>query len=182
MNYLEGRSCRENIIILTSDHGDSLGTDGRWGHEFYLFPENLRVPLIVQVPSRHRASFTSDLRRLAFLNDIAPSLLALLGYEVPNLGSSLGAPLFVAAGLGAGASASRRIRRHVQLRFKLRAASPQRPVTLHGRPRKPRRSSADARSRLNSASLWVATDALRRLSRRAILDGLADIEQLFGLR
>ena len=29
----------DSVIILTSDHGDSLGEEGRWGHAFYLYPE-----------------------------------------------------------------------------------------------------------------------------------------------
>ena len=182
VNYLERKKLlEESIIILTSDHGDSLGTDGRWGHEFYLFPENLRVPLIVQVPSRHRASFTTDLGRLAFLNDIAPSLLALLGYEVPDLGSSLGAPLFVASDqapvprrrdafvvMSSYGSSYGLLRRNGRSLYMVDLVN--------------RKEAALTLDRDPLGEPVAATEALRRLSRRAILDGLADIAQLFGLR
>jgi hypothetical protein len=85
----------DSIIILTSDHGDSLGADGRWGHQFFLFPEDIRIPLIVSLPRAQRAAVTADLSRVAFLTDVTPTLLALLGQPVPDLGPSFGSPLFV---------------------------------------------------------------------------------------
>ena len=39
-----------SVVILTSDHGDSLGDEGRWGHAYTVFPEVIRVPLIVHAP------------------------------------------------------------------------------------------------------------------------------------
>jgi hypothetical protein len=39
-----------SVIVLTSDHGDSLGDEGRIGHAYSLHPEIVRVPLIVHVP------------------------------------------------------------------------------------------------------------------------------------
>ena len=39
-----------SIIVLTSDHGDSLGEGQRWGHGFTAFPEVLRIPLIIHLP------------------------------------------------------------------------------------------------------------------------------------
>src|SRR5438477_10168921 len=85
---------RNSIVILTSDHGDSLGEEGRWGHAYTLFPEIIRVPLIVHLPDALKASVVSDPDRLAFLTDITPSLYFLLGHAA-SIGSELfGAPLF----------------------------------------------------------------------------------------
>jgi hypothetical protein len=33
----------KSIIIVTSDHGESLGVDGNWGHQYFLFPEVVRA-------------------------------------------------------------------------------------------------------------------------------------------
>lgn len=85
----------DSIIIVTSDHGDSLGEQGRWGHAYTVFPEVMRVPLIVHLPAWLRSSVTTDLARPAFLTDITPTLYALLGYAPAPLGSLYGAPLFV---------------------------------------------------------------------------------------
>jgi membrane-anchored protein YejM (alkaline phosphatase superfamily) len=86
-----------SIIILTADHGDSLGEDGNWGHAVWLFPEIVRIPLIVHIPSAMRAAVTTDLARVAFSSDLAPTLDALLGHRVRDLGPLFGAPLFVPA-------------------------------------------------------------------------------------
>jgi len=86
----------DSIIVLTSDHGDLLGDDGRWGHQFYLFPQTIRVPLIVQLPKARRTAVTTDLARLTFLTDVTPTLLALSGLPVPDLDTLHGSPLFVA--------------------------------------------------------------------------------------
>jgi hypothetical protein len=72
-----------SVIILTSDHGDSLGEGQRWGHGFTAFPEVLRIPLIIHVPASLRARLSADLGRLSFSTDITPTLYALLG-EPPS--------------------------------------------------------------------------------------------------
>jgi arylsulfatase A-like enzyme len=99
VTYLKARGRYENsIIVLTSDHGDSLGEDGHWGHGTWLYPEDIRVPLIVRVPDDLRPAVTTDLARIAFSTDIAPTLYALTGRPVRDLGPLFGAPLFVPAG------------------------------------------------------------------------------------
>jgi len=96
VSYLKTNGLYENsVILLTSDHGDSLGSEGRWGHQFFLFPEDIHIPLIVRLPSGRESTLTADLDRITFLTDIAPTLLALLGQPVRNLGPAFGSPLFV---------------------------------------------------------------------------------------
>jgi hypothetical protein len=48
----------QSVIILTSDHGDSLGEDGRMGHAYSLYPEIVRVPLIIHVPPALRSAWS----------------------------------------------------------------------------------------------------------------------------
>ena len=79
----------DSVIIVTSDHGDSLGEEGRWGHAYFLYPEVMRVPLIVHLPSWLKARVKTDVDAVAFSTDITPTLYALLGYEPRDLGSAL---------------------------------------------------------------------------------------------
>ncbi|HEY6892675.1 MAG TPA: sulfatase-like hydrolase/transferase, partial [Rhodanobacteraceae bacterium] len=86
----------DSILILTSDHGDSLGEEGRWGHAYYMYPEVMRVPLIVHLPSWLKNDVRADTKAVAFTADITPSLYALLGYHPADLGPLFGRPLFTA--------------------------------------------------------------------------------------
>jgi len=97
-----------SIIVVTSDHGDSLGEEGRWGHAYFVYPEVMRIPLIVHVPSRLRARLTADVAAVGFSTDITPSLYALLGYHVRDDGPLVGRSLFVAPESAAANAAWRR--------------------------------------------------------------------------
>lgn len=83
-----------SVIIVTSDHGDSLGEDGRFGHSHTVFPEVMRVPLIVHLPDSMAGTMSADLTRVAFTADITPTLYALLGYHPADYGPLYGSPLF----------------------------------------------------------------------------------------
>jgi len=85
----------ESIVILTSDHGESLGEEGRWGHAYTMYPEIVRIPLIVHLPPAMRAGLTWDTGEVAFLTDITPSLYYLLGQRPVRTDPILGRPLFV---------------------------------------------------------------------------------------
>jgi Sulfatase len=84
----------DSIIVLTSDHGDSLGEEGRWGHAFWMYPEVMSIPLIVHIPSRLKPLVRADLDALVFSTDIVPSLYTLLGYEPKDLGPLFGRSFF----------------------------------------------------------------------------------------
>jgi len=84
-----------SVIIVTSDHGDSLGEEGRWGHAYFVHPEVMRIPLIVHVPPRLKPRLVADGGAVSFSTDITPSLYTLLGYEPADLGALYGRPLFV---------------------------------------------------------------------------------------
>jgi predicted AlkP superfamily pyrophosphatase or phosphodiesterase len=82
-----------SVIVLTSDHGDSLGEEGRMGHAYTLYPEVARVPLLVHVPSAIKDRYAWDLRRAAYTTDLTPTLYRLLGQEPVSPGSFYGASL-----------------------------------------------------------------------------------------
>jgi len=83
-----------SIVVLTSDHGDSLGEEGRWGHAYTVFEEVLAVPLIVHLPEGMREAVTWDENDIAFTSDITPSLYYLFGQRPILYESVLGRPLF----------------------------------------------------------------------------------------
>jgi hypothetical protein len=88
----------DSIIVLTADHGDALGEARRWGHAYTLFPEIVRTPLIVHIPTRLRDQFVADEGAASFSTDITPSLYTLLGYRVDPQEWPLGNSLFVPPG------------------------------------------------------------------------------------
>jgi len=83
-----------SVIIVTSDHGDSLGEEGRWGHAYFLVPEVMRIPLIVHVPESLRSHVSVDLSALTFSSDLVPSLYSLMGYSPVVPGDFMGRPAF----------------------------------------------------------------------------------------
>ena len=88
------RLFERSIIVLTADHGDSLGEQGRMGHAYTIFPEILQVPLIIHLPSDLSASFRADSVAPAFTTDLTPTLYALLGHHPRQPAPFFGRPLF----------------------------------------------------------------------------------------
>jgi hypothetical protein len=80
----------DSIVILTADHGDSLGEEGRWGHAYTLFPEILQIPLVVHLPAQLRERFETDLAAPVYTADLTPTLYALLGYDTAPPGPMFG--------------------------------------------------------------------------------------------
>lgn len=83
---------QDAIVVLTSDHGDSLGEEGRWGHAYTLYPEIVRVPLLVRFPEAWRKRIRCRQSELAFTADLTPTLYALFGHPVQER-PPFGAPL-----------------------------------------------------------------------------------------
>ncbi len=78
---LERIGVRERtVVVLTSDHGESLGEHGRVGH-VDLTDEALLVPLVIEVPGGRGAGVrvAEQVRQV----DLAPTLLELLGVQGP---------------------------------------------------------------------------------------------------
>jgi arylsulfatase A-like enzyme len=95
LDFLKRRGLYEkSIVILTSDHGDSLGEEGRWGHAYTLYPEVVRIPLVVHLPPDLRATVKCDPDVVALTTDITPSLYYLLGHRPLRRHPLFGMPLF----------------------------------------------------------------------------------------
>ncbi|GLH72932.1 hypothetical protein GETHLI_14340 [Geothrix limicola] len=95
--FLKASGRFENsLIIFTADHGDSLGEEGRFGHAYTLFPEIVRIPLLIHLPESMKAGLKLDSEAPAFLTDLTPSLYYLLGHRPVRVDRALGRPLFTA--------------------------------------------------------------------------------------
>ena len=70
------------LVIFLSDHGESLGEHGYWGHGRNLHDVGLRVPLGMMWRGKVPANHVVDAP--ASLLDIGPTILGLLGLPVPN--------------------------------------------------------------------------------------------------
>lgn len=93
--YLKSRGMYDNsIIVLISDHGDATGEFGRFGHSVTLFPEVMRVPLIVHLPPEMRKKVVYDDSRVSLLTDVTPTLYYLLGHRPIVENPLFGRPLF----------------------------------------------------------------------------------------
>jgi arylsulfatase A-like enzyme len=96
LTYLKEQKLYDNsIIIVTADHGDATGELGRQSHSHYIFPEVMRVPLIVHLPKKMRGRYSYNEHRLTSLIDITPSLYYLLGHRPVLRHPILGRPLFM---------------------------------------------------------------------------------------
>jgi arylsulfatase A-like enzyme/Flp pilus assembly protein TadD len=71
------------LIVLLSDHGEGLGDHGEDEHGVFLYNEAIHVPLLVKLPEAQRAGGTTA--RPVQLLDVAPTVLGLLGLEVPKI-------------------------------------------------------------------------------------------------
>lgn len=86
------------LVVVTSDHGESLGEWGRWNHA-HLDTANLHVPLLIAFPDRRGAGtrISTQVRSI----DIAPTILAAV--VAPSLGGIDGESLLdLVSATGAG--------------------------------------------------------------------------------
>jgi arylsulfatase len=68
------------LVVVTADHGEEFGEHGGFAHT-QVYRETLRVPLLVKLPRGARAG--ERVARPVALEDIAPTLIARAGAEVP---------------------------------------------------------------------------------------------------
>lgn len=71
------------LVVFTADHGEGLGEHGEYTHSRLVYEGSLRVPLIVSNPTLFPTGRTTS-DRVVGLVDIVPSVLGLLGEEVPD--------------------------------------------------------------------------------------------------
>lgn len=83
IDYLKAAGLYDNsIVVFTADHGDSLGEEGRWGHAYTVFPEVMRIPLIIKLPGDGAARLAPNREALVFSTDITPTLFEALGHPL----------------------------------------------------------------------------------------------------
>ena len=68
------------LVILTGDHGESLGEHGESAHSIFIYDSTQRIPLILKLPEESRAGTSAG--GLARHVDIVPTVLDVLG--LPN--------------------------------------------------------------------------------------------------
>ncbi len=79
-SYLKQQGLDKNtIIVLTADHGEMLGTHGRWMKDIW-YEESAGIPFIIGWPEHIPASRNKSLFSLV---DAAPSLLGLMNLPIP---------------------------------------------------------------------------------------------------
>lgn len=69
------------IVIFTSDHGDILGSHGRW-QKGRFYQESTRIPMMWRVPGLSKGLVAE--KQITSLVDIAPTILDLIGINIPN--------------------------------------------------------------------------------------------------
>jgi len=80
LDYLRASGYFEDsLIIVFSDHGESLGEEGYWGHGISMRGRFTDVPLLVRYPGVHPRTSQAP----AILSDIAPTILHFLNLPIP---------------------------------------------------------------------------------------------------
>jgi arylsulfatase A-like enzyme len=70
------------LVVFASDHGEGFYEHGIQGHGWDLYGESIQVPLILKPP---RTSSGKRVPELAQQIDLLPTLLELVGIEVPKM-------------------------------------------------------------------------------------------------
>jgi len=83
-----------SLVILLSDHGESLGDHGESSHGYFVYQSTLRVPLLVHWPA-NVTGFAARCEQPAGLIDVAPTILDFL--KLPKPRTFEGASLLAAA-------------------------------------------------------------------------------------
>src|SRR4051794_4029344 len=77
---LDGGAARDTLVVLTADHGESLGEHGEMTHGLFAYDATLRVPLIIHEPHRFGArTITEPVRHV----DILPTILDVIDGTAP---------------------------------------------------------------------------------------------------
>jgi len=80
---LRARGLESNTIwVIYGDHGEAFHQhEGNYGHTFFLYDENIRVPFLIAAPSLMRVQ--ERVRKVVSLVDAAPTILDLVGIPAP---------------------------------------------------------------------------------------------------
>ncbi len=84
VRFLKERNLyRNTVIVLSGDHGESLGEHGEKTHGFFIYNATLHVPLIFHVPSSIVPK-TRTPKELVNLADLMPTVLNVLHVDAPT--------------------------------------------------------------------------------------------------
>ena len=75
-----GPALERTLIVIASDHGESLGEHGERTHGLFAYEATLRVPLIAWAPAVLKPAVSAAPARLV---DLAPTVLDLVGVATP---------------------------------------------------------------------------------------------------
>lgn len=78
---------RNTVVVVVGDHGQAFNQHpGNYGHTLFLYEENVHVPLVMAVPAQREANKSREAKKsrtIASTIDIGPTLLDLLGLNIP---------------------------------------------------------------------------------------------------
>ena len=81
IEFLKNKGLYQNtLIILSGDHGESLGEHGEKTHGFFIYNAKLHFPLIIHLPMGVHAGTVPNLVNLA---DLMPTVLDALNIQIP---------------------------------------------------------------------------------------------------
>ena len=81
ITFLKSKGLYENtLIVLTGDHGESLGEHGEKFHGFFVYNATLHVPVIIHLPG---SDAPKTIPELVSLTDLMPTVLQALKVDVP---------------------------------------------------------------------------------------------------
>ena len=77
-----GKLFDDTALVITADHGESLGAHGEETHGVFLYDETIHVPLLLKLPQNQMAA--KRVTSKVGLVDVAPTLLEVAGIPVPS--------------------------------------------------------------------------------------------------
>jgi arylsulfatase A-like enzyme len=76
--FLKNRnSANENLIVITSDHGEAFGEHNEISHSLFVYNTTLRIPLMISGPGIKTARH----KELVRIIDIYPTIVELMGWQ-----------------------------------------------------------------------------------------------------
>src|SRR5882672_2308043 len=82
LHFLKDKGLYQNtVIVLSGDHGESLGEHGEKTHGFFIYNATMHVPLIVRLPGKSLALTVDDPVSLV---DLMPTVLSAVGLDIPS--------------------------------------------------------------------------------------------------
>src|SRR5580765_4239825 len=72
---------RNTLIVLSGDHGESLGEHGEKTHGFFIYNATLHVPVLIHLPEQQTAKTIAE---PISLTDLTPTVLAVLKIDSPS--------------------------------------------------------------------------------------------------